>query len=100
MVVWAGEKAMSMLLPCTRSAYTPRLMRDMTLPAPSRLASMADRMFAWSSLVTAQNTSVRSMFSSRSRSSSAASPCSTTVWSSSSERRVTTFSLRSMSFTR
>ena len=35
-----------------------RLIRAMTLRAPMRLASIPDRMLIWSSLVTAQKTSV------------------------------------------
>ncbi len=60
-------------------------MSVMTFRAPSRLASMEDMMFASSSFVSAQNTSVFSMFSLRSRSPSVASPCRTTARSSSSE---------------
>ena len=54
-------------------------MSAITLWAPSRLASMAERMLASSELVSAANTSALSMFSSISSSSSAASPCSTIV---------------------
>ena len=62
-------------------------MSAITLCAPRRLASMADRMLASSELVSAANTSALSMFSSISSSSSAASPFSTMVFSSSSETR-------------
>ena len=58
-----------------------RLISAITLRAPSRLASMAERMLASSALVSAANTSALSMFSSISSSSSAASPCSTMVLS-------------------
>ena len=51
------------------------LISAITLCPPRRLASIADRMFASSALVTATNTSALSMFSSSSSSSSAASPC-------------------------
>ena len=60
-------------------------MSAMTLWAPRRLASIAERMLASSELVSAANTSALSMFSSMSSSSSAASPCSTMAFSSSSE---------------
>ena len=62
-------------------------MSAITLRAPRRLASIAERMLASSELVSAANTSVLSMFSSMSSSSSAASPCSTMAFSSSSEMR-------------
>ena len=74
-------------------------MSAMAFLAPSRLASMAERMLASSELVSAANTSQLSMFSSISSSSSAASPFSTMVLSRSSEIRRARFGSFSMSFT-
>src|SRR3989442_916950 len=74
-------------------------MSAITLCAPRRLASMAERMLASSELVSAANTSALSMFSSISSSSSAASPCSTMALSRSSAIRRARRASRSMSFT-
>ncbi len=68
-------------------------MSAITLWAPRRFASMADRMFASSELVSAANTSALSMFSSSSSSSSAASPCSTVVRFKSSDTRRARFAV-------
>ena len=74
-------------------------MSAITLWAPRRFASMADRMFASSEFVMAANTSALSIFSSINSSSSAASPFSTMVFSSSSETLRARRASRSMSFT-
>ncbi|MNI84904.1 hypothetical protein D3C73_1418460 [compost metagenome] len=70
-----------------------------TLPAPRRLASSDDMMFASSSLVRARKMSASAMFSSSIRSLSEALPCSTTVLSRVSERCRQRAALISMIFT-
>ena len=74
-------------------------MSAMTRCAPRRFASSAERMFASSEFVSAQNTSALSMFSSTSSSSSAASPFSTIVLRNFSAIARARAELRSMIFT-
>ena len=57
MVACCGEIAISITLPCTRSTYALRWINTITFLAPIRLASIADMIFASSSLVTAMNRS-------------------------------------------
>ena len=70
---------MSIVPDSTSSAYAILLISAITFLAPSRFASIAERMFASSAFVTATNTSALSTFSSSSSSSSAESPCNTTA---------------------
>ena len=71
--------ATSMPLPCTKSTYAGLLISAITLWAPMSFANKQDIMLASSSLVTATNTSIFSIFSSCSKCLSDTLPWSTTV---------------------